>query len=81
MQTLGLSGETKRSDNWLKSIFWPAVENAWDVNYLGCWLQWDAASLYNVMPPPVAGAARRPSRIGGTLETRQSAFYQVVTDG
>jgi hypothetical protein len=35
MQTLGLSGETKRSDGWLKSIFWPTVENAWDVNYLG----------------------------------------------
>jgi len=35
MQTLGLSGEAKRSDGWLKSIFWPTVENAWDVNYLG----------------------------------------------
>jgi len=35
MQTLGLSGESKRSDGWLKSIFWPAVENAWDVDYLG----------------------------------------------
>ena len=35
MQTLGLSGESKRSDGWLKSIFWPTVENAWDVNYLG----------------------------------------------
>ncbi|MGD0346227.1 MAG: hypothetical protein ABSA85_05685 [Terracidiphilus sp.] len=35
MQTLGLSGESKRSDGRLKSIFWPTVENAWDVNYLG----------------------------------------------
>lgn len=35
MQTLGLSGEPKRSDGRLKSIFWPAVENAWDVDYLG----------------------------------------------
>ena len=35
MQTLGLSGETRRSDGRLKSIFWPTVENAWDVNYLG----------------------------------------------
>jgi hypothetical protein len=35
MQTLGLSGESKRSDGWLKSIFWPSVENAWDVDYLG----------------------------------------------
>jgi len=35
MQTLGLSQEAKRSDGWLKSIFWPTVENAWDVDYLG----------------------------------------------
>jgi hypothetical protein len=35
MQTLGLSGESRRSDGRLKSIFWPAVENAWDVNDLG----------------------------------------------
>lgn len=35
MQTLGLVTESKRSDGRLKSIFWPTVENAWDVNYLG----------------------------------------------
>jgi hypothetical protein len=35
MQTLGLSGESQHSDGPLKSIFWPAVENAWDVDYLG----------------------------------------------
>ena len=35
MQSLGLSAESKRSDGRLKSIFWPTVENAWDVNYLG----------------------------------------------
>jgi hypothetical protein len=35
MQTLGLSGDVKHSDGWLKSIFWPTVENAWDVDYLG----------------------------------------------
>lgn len=35
MQTLGLSGESKRSDGRLKGIFWPTVENAWDVDYLG----------------------------------------------
>lgn len=35
MQTLGLSGESKRTDGRLKGIFWPTVENAWDVNYLG----------------------------------------------
>jgi len=35
MQSLGLSQEGKRSDGRLKSIFWPTVENAWDVDYLG----------------------------------------------
>jgi len=35
MQTLGLSSECKRTDGRFKSIFWPTVENAWDVNYLG----------------------------------------------
>lgn len=35
MQTLGLSSESKRSDGRLKSILWPTVENAWDVNYIG----------------------------------------------
>ena len=35
MQTLGLQGESRRSDGRLKSIFWPTVENAWDVDYLG----------------------------------------------
>jgi hypothetical protein len=35
MQTLGLSGENERSDGRLKSLFWPTVANAWDVDYLG----------------------------------------------
>lgn len=35
MQTLELSGGSKRSDGVPKSIFRPSVENAWDVDYLG----------------------------------------------
>jgi hypothetical protein len=35
MQTLGLSSEVKRSDGRLKSLLWPTVDNAWDVDYLG----------------------------------------------
>lgn len=35
MQSLNLSGDQKKSDGRLKSLFWPAVENAWDVDYLG----------------------------------------------
>ena len=35
MQTLNLSGSEKKRDGRLKSLFWPSVENAWDVDYLG----------------------------------------------
>lgn len=35
MQTLGISEGKERDDGRLKSIFWPTVENAWDVDHLG----------------------------------------------
>lgn len=35
MQTLDLSGQAKKSDGPIKSLLWPTVENAWDVDYLG----------------------------------------------
>lgn len=35
MQSLDLSGSSKKSDGWLKSLLWPTVDNAWDVDYLG----------------------------------------------
>ena len=35
MQSLNLSGQEKKSDGRLKSLFWPTVQNAWDVDYLG----------------------------------------------
>ncbi|WP_162601866.1 hypothetical protein [Occallatibacter savannae] len=35
MQTLDLSGESKKSDGRIKSLLWPTVDNAWDVDYLG----------------------------------------------
>jgi hypothetical protein len=45
MQTLGLSGESRRTDGRLKSIFWPAVENAWDVDYIGQQGFWICAAV------------------------------------
>lgn len=41
MQILNLSGETRKSDGYLKSHFWPTVEDAWDLDYLlqqGFWI-------------------------------------------
>ena len=35
MQTLDLSGTSKKTDGRLKSLFWPTVENAWDMDSLG----------------------------------------------
>jgi hypothetical protein len=35
MQTLNLSGESRKSDGRFKSLLWPTVDNAWDVDYLG----------------------------------------------
>jgi hypothetical protein len=35
MQTLDLSGESRKSEGRLKSLLWPSVDNAWDVDYLG----------------------------------------------
>lgn len=35
MQTLDLSDSTARSENRLKSLFWPSIQSANDVDYLG----------------------------------------------
>jgi hypothetical protein len=41
MQTLGLSKEsTPRSEGRLKSLFWPSIQNAHDVDYLGAQGYW-----------------------------------------
>ena len=40
MQTLGLSESTPATDNRLKSLFWPAVNTAIDVDYLGTQGYW-----------------------------------------
>ncbi len=56
MESLNLSGNNRRSDGWLKSLLWPTVENAWDVNYLGqqgfwiCLLIAVATLLWSLFP-------------------------------
>jgi hypothetical protein len=35
METLDLSGTAPRSENWLKSLLWPTIQNAADMDYLG----------------------------------------------
>ncbi len=45
MQSLNLSGDSKKSDGRLKSLFWPSVESAWDVDYLGQQGFWICAAI------------------------------------
>jgi hypothetical protein len=40
METLNLSESTPRSENWLKSLFWPSIQTATDVDYLGTQGYW-----------------------------------------
>jgi hypothetical protein len=48
MQTLGISDSTARSESRLKSLFWPSIESATDVDYLavqGYWVCTFVATL------------------------------------
>jgi hypothetical protein len=40
METLGLSESTPRSESRLKSLFWPSIQTATDVDYLGAQGYW-----------------------------------------
>jgi hypothetical protein len=40
MQTLGLSASEPRTENRLKSLFWPSIQNGNDVDYLGAQGYW-----------------------------------------
>jgi len=40
METLGLSDSTPRSDSRLKNLFWPSIQTATDVDYLGAQGYW-----------------------------------------
>jgi hypothetical protein len=43
MQTLGLSESTPRTENRLKSLFWPSIQTGTDVDYLGTQGYWVCA--------------------------------------
>ncbi len=40
METLGLSDSTQRSESRLKALFWPSIQGATDVDYLGTQGYW-----------------------------------------
>ena len=45
MQTLGLSDSVPRSENRLKSLFWPSIRSSSDVDYLGAQGYWVCAGI------------------------------------
>ena len=45
MQTLGLSDSTSRSESRIKSLFWPSIQTANDVDYLGAQGYWVCAAV------------------------------------
>lgn len=64
METLGLSDSTPRSENRLKSLFWPSIQSGSDVDYLGTQGYWICAlvavlslGILVVGAQPVTGVA------------------------
>lgn len=59
METLGLSDSTPRSDGRLKSLFWPSIQTATDVDYLGAQGYW-VCTLIAVLSLVVLVATGQP---------------------
>ena len=57
MQTLGLSDSTPRTENRLKSLFWPSIQSGADVDYLGAQGYWVCVLLavFSFVVPAVTG--------------------------
>ena len=64
MQTLGVSGTPVQSENRLKSLFWPTIQNAADVDYLGTQGYWVCAvvAAFTLVVSLISGTP-----IGGVL--------------
>ena len=77
MQSLNLSGAAKKSDGAIKSLLWPTVDNAWDVDYLGqqgFWICFIIATINLVFTAVIASLSPLPAEravtlIGGAVES------------
>ena len=63
MQTLGLSDSTTRSENRLKSLFWPSIQSGADVDYLAVQGFW-VCTIVGLMSFIFAGLLARQPIIG-----------------
>jgi hypothetical protein len=59
MQTLGLSDSTARSENRLKSLFWPSIQSGADVDYLAAQGFW-VCTIVGVLSLVVLMLAHQP---------------------
>jgi hypothetical protein len=59
VQTLGLSNSTPRTENRLKSLFWPSIQTASDVDYLGAQGYWVCAlvAVFSCVSSTISGRA------------------------
>ena len=82
METLNLSESTSRSDGRLKSLFWPTIQSATDVDYLGTQGYWVcalvaviSAALLLAMSQPIAAAATLLMYYVGGVGVRERSPY------
>jgi len=82
METLGLSDSTERSEDWLKALFWPSIQTATDVDYLGTQGYWVCTivallslGLFIFMGQPIVGIIVFLLYYGGGVGVRERSPY------
>ena len=82
MQTLGLSDSTPRSESRLKSLFWPSIRTASDVDYIGVQGYWLCTILavasfvfLTAARHPLIGAVMLPFFYVGGVGIREHSRY------
>jgi hypothetical protein len=84
MQSLDLSGSAKKSDGRFKSLLWPTVDNAWDVDYVGqqgFWICLAIAVLNLFLILLMSGAFDRPEVRNRLLIVGVTTFFVYFVGG
>lgn len=82
METLNLSESTPRSDGRLKALFWPSIQTATDVDYLGTQGYWVCTlvallslGFFMVAGQPIIGVAVFLLYYGGGMGVRERSTF------
>ena len=82
METLGLSDSSERSEGRLKALFWPSIQTATDVDYLGTQGYWVCTivallslGLFIAMGQPIVGIVIFLLYYGGAVGVRERSPY------